>query len=80
MFEGKKLAKEIKPIFEENFYNLERDQKYQMIFKKSLELVDFVNKYKIEHLITPNDLGLKKKFFLYKMKKVFTNGQFYLIE
>ena len=48
---------EIKPIFEENFYNLDRDQKYQMILKKSLELFEFVHKYKIENIMTANEIG-----------------------
>lgn len=46
------MVKKIKPIFEENFYNLDRDEKYQMIFKKSLELLEFVNENKIEHLMS----------------------------
>ncbi len=35
------ICKKIKPISEENFYNLNRDQKYQMILKKSLEVCEY---------------------------------------
>ena len=31
------IKERIKPISEENFYNLSRNEKYQMIMKKSLE-------------------------------------------
>lgn len=51
------MVKQIKPIFEENFYNLDRDQKYQMIFKKSLEIIDFVSEHKIEHLASAYSIG-----------------------
>lgn len=51
------MVKTIKPISEENFYNLDRDEKYQMIFKKSLELLEFVNENKIENLMSIYSIG-----------------------
>ena len=68
---GKKLVNEIKPIFEENFYNLDRDRKYQMILKKSLELVEFVNKYKIENIMSMNEIGYLLKSFIFHRKNLF---------
>jgi hypothetical protein len=38
---GDDLMTRIKPVYEENFYNLNRDQKYQMILKKSLEICEY---------------------------------------
>lgn len=46
------MIKHIRPIYEENFYNLDRNEKYEMIFKKSLELVDYVENNNIEHLMS----------------------------
>ncbi|RNA34484.1 peroxisomal acyl-coenzyme A oxidase 1 isoform X2 [Brachionus plicatilis] len=51
------MVKTIKPISDENFYNLERDQKYQMIFKKSLEMFEFVNENKIESVMSLFNIG-----------------------
>ena len=51
------LVQEVKPIFEENFYNLDREQRFQMIFKKSLDIVDFVYKHDIENKMTMFDVG-----------------------
>jgi len=42
------ILKQIKPISEENFYNLTRDQKYQMILKKSLEVCEYARENKLE--------------------------------
>jgi acyl-CoA oxidase len=42
------LMKRIKPVFEENFYNLNRDEKYQMIMKKSLEICEYGREKNIE--------------------------------
>ena len=35
------ICQKIRPISEENFYNLNRDQKYEMILKKSLEVCEY---------------------------------------
>ena len=47
------LVQKIKPIFEENFYNLDREEKYEMMVKKSLEFYDFVrdNNLKYENWV-----------------------------
>ncbi len=44
---GDDILKKIKPISEENFYNLNRDQKYQMVLKKSLETCDYARENNI---------------------------------
>lgn len=44
---GKKLVNEIKPIYYENFYNLDRDDKFQMMMKKSLEIFEFIQRNNI---------------------------------
>lgn len=49
---GEDIVKKIKPISEENFYNLDRDEKYKIIFKKSLELIDYTLENKIEDLMS----------------------------
>lgn len=46
------MVKQIRPISEENFYNLDRDEKYRIIFKKSLELVDYTFGNNIEDLMS----------------------------
>ena len=40
------MVKKIKPIYEENFYNLDREKKYEMILKKSLEMIEYVDENK----------------------------------
>lgn len=35
------LVKAVKPLSEENYYNLTRDEKHQMVLKKSLEICEF---------------------------------------
>lgn len=54
---GDDMVKKIKPIFDENFYNLDRDEKYRMIFKKSLELVDYTYDNNIEDLMSLYMIG-----------------------
>lgn len=64
-----KLLKRISPLYEENFYNLTRDEKYQIVLKKSLELCDFAkeNNYDLLRIQNGKLLGYKKietkKFF-----------------
>lgn len=41
------MVAKIRPLYEENFYNLDRDEKYEMIYKKSLEIYDFFKENKI---------------------------------
>lgn len=41
------MVAKIRPLYEENFYNLDRDEKYEMIYKKSLEIYDFLKENKI---------------------------------
>ena len=48
------LCKRIRPIYEENFYNLNRDQKYQIILKKSLEICVFAKEHNIDLLKIQN--------------------------
>ncbi len=45
------MVKKIKPIFEENFYNLERQEKYDLIYKKTLDIVEYSNEHKIDELM-----------------------------
>ena len=52
-----KMVQQIKPIFYENFYNLDRDAKYQMVFKKSLDIMEFVKEHNCEHLVTMYTVG-----------------------
>jgi hypothetical protein len=54
---GEKLVKDIKPIWEENYFNLERDQKYQMIFKKSLEIIEWFVENKCDDIVSAYFLG-----------------------
>jgi len=42
-------VKAIKPIYYENFYNLSREEKYEMMLKKSLETLEFIEDHKINH-------------------------------
>jgi hypothetical protein len=52
------MVQKIKPIFEENFYNLDRSKKYEMILKKSLQAVEFHKEKNIdEELMTPYIIG-----------------------
>lgn len=48
------MLKKIKPISEENFYNLSRDEQYQMIIKKSLEVCEYARE---------NNIDLKEAYF-----------------
>lgn len=43
-----KLVRQIRPICEENFYNLSRDEKYEIILKKSLEVIDFAKENNVD--------------------------------
>ena len=43
---GEKLVNEIQPI-DYNYYNLDRDERFDFSFKKSCELIEFCDKYKI---------------------------------
>lgn len=42
------LVREIKPLSEENYYNLTRDQKHQMVLKKSLEICEYGRRNNID--------------------------------
>lgn len=62
------LMSRIKPVFEENFYNLNRDEKYQMVLKKSLEICEYGREKNLDlsHLIrfaTGAVLGHEKFIF-----------------
>lgn len=37
------LVRRVRPLSEENFYNLYREEKYDILCKKTLELYDFIN-------------------------------------
>lgn len=39
---GKDLVTKIKPIFYENFYNLTRSEKYELMYKKSIEITEYM--------------------------------------
>ena len=43
------MVKKIKPLFEENFYNLDRNEKYEMMVKKTLEFYEFVQDNDIKY-------------------------------
>lgn len=47
-FSGKDIVSKIKPVYEENFYNLTRDQRYQMVLKKSLEVCEYARDNNID--------------------------------
>lgn len=51
------MVKHIKPISEENFYNLDRDKKYELVYKKSLEIFEFHKERNLEHLLTMYTVG-----------------------
>jgi hypothetical protein len=51
------MVKKISPIYFDNFYNLDRDEKYRIIFKKSLEMVEYVTENKIEELMSLYMIG-----------------------
>ena len=36
------MVSQIKPLFEENFYNLSRKEKYETLYKKTLEIYTFI--------------------------------------
>jgi hypothetical protein len=44
-----KMVQKIKPLSEENFYNLDRKEKYEMMLKKTLEFYDFVRDNNIKY-------------------------------
>lgn len=50
---GEKVIKDIEPITY-NFYNLDREQRYDFTFKKTLEYVDFVKNNGLSHLMENN--------------------------
>lgn len=42
MYIGDEIVKNIRPLWEENFNNLNRDEKYESLFRKSLEIFEFL--------------------------------------
>lgn len=42
------LSRAIKPLYEENYFNLNRDEKYQMVLKKSLEMFEYARNNNID--------------------------------
>jgi hypothetical protein len=48
------IKQRIKPICEENFYNLNRNEKYQMILKKSLEAWQWADENGVDKLRLQN--------------------------
>ncbi len=42
------IVKKIKPLYEENFFNLSRDEKYEMMLKKSLEIFEYSRETQID--------------------------------
>ena len=51
------MVKEIKPLFEENHFNLDRYRKYEQVFKKSLEITEFHLDRDAEWLINMYTVG-----------------------
>ena len=51
------MVKEIKPIFYENFYNLDRDKKYQLVCQKSIEMVEYVQDHDVESIMSMYTVG-----------------------
>lgn len=49
MTQRNQMVKKIKPLFEENFYNLDRNEKYEMMVKKTLEFYEFVQDNDIKY-------------------------------
>lgn len=47
IFEESILGSQIKSLYEENYENLERGQKYELVLKKSLELIEFANEHNV---------------------------------
>ncbi len=45
----REIVKEIKPVFYENYDNLDRNEKYEMVFKKSLELIEFAKRHRVDN-------------------------------
>lgn len=43
------LASKIKSLYDENYENLERGQKYELVLKKSLELIEFANEHNVSN-------------------------------
>jgi hypothetical protein len=54
-------VKRVKPLYEENFYNLSRNEKYEMLFKKSLEIYEFIEEKGVaadmNHIMKANVIG-----------------------
>ena len=51
------LAAKIKPLFEENYNNLTRAQKHELVYKKSLELNEYFNGNFVEGAMSPQVIG-----------------------
>ncbi|CAF0808334.1 unnamed protein product [Brachionus calyciflorus] len=51
-----RMVSKIRPISDENFYNLDRDEKYEIIYRKSLEIFDFLK----ENNISPDSPDINK--------------------
>jgi hypothetical protein len=52
------VLKEIGPLSEENFYNLERPQKYELVYQKSLRIFEYCEEHGIpEEFITMYTVG-----------------------
>lgn len=45
------MSKSVKSLHEENFYNLDREEKYAMIYRKTLEVFEFSKKEGVDKLI-----------------------------
>lgn len=78
-FVGKKVVKEIKPLIEENYENLDRSEKYEINIKKSLEMIEFAKQNNVTDnmeytyligwvLVSPNDHQI---FLLISLKCLF---------
>jgi acyl-CoA oxidase len=52
-----RMLKEIGPLSDENFYNLDRDKKYELVVAKSLRLYEFCMENKCEDLVTMYTVG-----------------------
>ena len=48
---GKALVEQIKPIGEENFHNLGRQEKYDMIYDKTIKLIEYNNLHQIDEIM-----------------------------
>lgn len=64
---GDEIVKKIRPICEENFYNLNREEKYEVMFRKSTELYHYLKEnqldYNLSVLPLAAVLGMEKAMF-----------------